>query len=118
MRVRTKALWTNEAMLIATGTYRSAAIRTLELAGEASLLVVTSAGSLALTYQVSDDETNWYDPEDTAGAALGGINAAVTVGSNWIVFNPSLARYTRIVAVLTGANSTVSMTFRLSEESY
>lgn len=119
MRVVEKVLWDEEAMLIAgTGTYNSDAIDTLRLTGFASILVVTSAGSLALTYQVSDDGVNWYDPEDTAGTALGGINAAVTVGSNWIQFDPTMARWMRIVAVLTVANSTVSITARHSEEIY
>lgn len=116
MRVVPKSLWASEAMTTVTGTYESATIDTVRLTGEASILVVTSAGSLALTYQVSDDGTNWYSPEDTSGSALNVINGAVIVGSNWIVFSPTLARYTRIVAVLTGADSTVSIDFRHSEE--
>lgn len=119
MRVVEKVLWAEEAMNNATGTYRSAAIDTLRLTGHGSILVVLAgAGSLAITYQVSNDGTNWYDPEDTSGTALGGINAAITAGSNWIVFDPTLARWIRIVAVLTGAASVVSMDFRHSEEIY
>ena len=116
MKVVTKNLWSSEAMLTATGTYRSAAVDMLRLTGEASILVVTSAGSLALTYEVSNDGTNWYSPEDTSGTALNVINAAVTVGSNWIVFSPSLGRYLRIVAILTGGNSTVSIDLQNSQE--
>lgn len=110
-------LWSNEAMLPAGGAEKySATIDMLRLTGNASILVVTSAGSLALSYQVSDDGTNWYSPEDTSGTALNVINAAVTAGSNWIVFNPTMGRYLRIVVVLSGVNSTVSIDLHHSEE--
>ncbi len=116
MKVNTTNLWSAEAMTTAVGTYNSASIDMLRQTGHMALLVVTSAGSLALTYQVSADGTNWYTPEDTDGNGLGSINAAVTVGSNWIVFNPSLARYVRVVAVLTVGDSTVSIDLFHSEE--
>ena len=114
--VKTTSLWASEAMTTAVGTYTSAAIEVPRGTGYASILVVTSAGSLALTYEVSSDGANWYTPEDTSGTGLESINGAVTVGSNWIVFSPTLARYIRIVAVLTVANSTVSIDLHRSEE--
>ena len=116
MKVVRENLWSGEEMTTATGTYNSDAVSVNRNTGNMSLLVVTSAGSLELTYEVSDDGTNWYAPEDTSGTALNEINAAVTVGSNWIVFAPSVARWVRIVAVLTSANSTVSMDLRWTEE--
>ena len=110
----TNGNWVDLAMTTATGTYTSSAIRVDRSNGYASLLVLTSAGSLDIDFQVSDDSTNWYTPVNTSGTSLGSINGAVTANS-WIVFNPQVATYVRFIFILTGSNSTVSAYYRQQE---
>ena len=103
--------WNGKSMTTATGTYYSDTIEQGFTSGFGSLLVLTSAGSLAITFEVSDDGSNWYTPYDTDTNDLGSINAAVT-GDAWIVFSTQVAKYIRFKFVLTGANSTVSANYR------
>jgi hypothetical protein len=106
--------WSDKSMTTATGTYYSDAIEQTYSKGFASLLILTSAGSLAITYEVSDDGTNFYTPYDTAGNALNSIATALTA-DRWIVFSPSVANYIRFKFVLTTTNSTVSALYRQVE---
>lgn len=106
--------WKNKSMTTATGTYYSKEIGVLYSTGFASLLVLTSAGSLAITFEVSDDNKNWYTPFDIDGNNLGSINSALTA-DRWIVFSPQVAHYIRFKFVLTSANSTVSAIYRQQE---
>lgn len=111
-----QVLWTDEAMLIAAGgTYVSDSIESNESTGFAGLLVLTSDGSLAITYEISDDGTNWYVPYDTAGNALNVVQAALTE-DRWIQFPPQPSRWLRFTLVLTVANSTVSASYRQTQE--
>ena len=104
--------WTDKAMTTGTGTYYSDPLPVRRSNGYAALLVKSSSGSLAITQEVSIDGLNWYTPYDTDGNDLGVIASALTVTTGkWIVFNPQIGNYMRIKAVLTGANSTVSMTY-------
>jgi hypothetical protein len=107
----TNGNWTNLAMTTATGTYTSSGIDVRNSNGFASLLVLTSAGSLDIDFQVSDDNVNWYTPVDTSLNTLGSVNGAVT-SDRWIVFSPQAATWIRFIFILTGSNSTVSATVR------
>lgn len=109
LRDETNGTWKDLAMTTATGTYTSSAIKVWDSTGHAALIVDTSAGSLAITFQVSTDGNNWYTPIDTSETALNSIVTALSSSDNgWIVFNPQLCTYIRFVFVLTGSNSTVS----------
>lgn len=90
-------------MSTTTATYTSSGIKVDRVGGFTSLLVKTSTGTLAITYQVSTDNTNWYTPYDTDGNALNVI--ATAMGSNtWVEFDPTIAQYVRFVFVLTVEN--------------
>lgn len=103
--------WEDKEMTTATGTYTSYGVQTGGATGFGSLLVKTSAGSLAITFDVSDDGTNYYTPYDTDGNALNVITTAITTNT-WIVFSPQMAKYIRFVFVLTSATSTVTATYK------
>lgn len=100
--------WSAVSMTTAIGTYYSDPLEIRSCKGYAALLVTTSAGSLAITQELSLDGINFYTPYDTSGNDLGSIYAALTVGSKWIDFGPKIARYMRFKFVLTSANATVS----------
>ena len=121
--------WNSKAMTTATGTYYSKAIPMFPeystnrpSLGYCALLVTTSAGSLAITYELSDDGTNFYTPYDNNGTALNTIYAAMTTtapdsaGTHWVVFSPRIAKYIRIKVVDTSANTTVTAKFFNLEE--
>lgn len=84
--------------------------------GSAVLHIISTAGTLAISQQCSMDNVNWYDPVDTAGAALGVVKAAqgVTTGS-YTAFTPVLTQYIRFKVVESTAATTVTLTlsFRL-----
>jgi len=106
--------WDSKAMITATGTYYTDEIEQAYSKGHCSLLVLTSAGSLAITYEVSDDNVSWYTPKDTDGNALNVIATAMTANT-WVVFSPTLAEYVRFKFILTGSNSTVTAIFTQME---
>jgi len=107
--------WDAKAMTIAVGTYYSSSIRHRFGEGDAALLVLTSAGSLAITYEVSDNGKDFYDPYDTTESSIGSVASALSA-NRWIVFEPTVqAEYIRFKFVLTGADSTVSATIRWRE---
>jgi hypothetical protein len=99
--------WTDKSMTTAVGTYYSSPIRTHFCDGDTALLVLTSAGSLAITFEVSNNGINWYTPYDTDGQDLSVVYGALT-GDKWIVFTPEIAEYIRFKFVLTSSNSTVT----------
>ncbi|MCK4248679.1 MAG: hypothetical protein KAX15_02760 [Candidatus Omnitrophica bacterium] len=107
--------WTDKVMETAVGTYTSNGVSTVWSNGFCSLLVKTSAGSLAISFEVSDDNVDWYTPKDTSGNDLGIIETALASGK-WIVFPPQIAQYIRFKFVITGADSTVSAVYRHLEE--
>lgn len=113
--VDTTTDWVAQSWTTATGTYTSGAIKAHFSEGQTALLVLTSAGSLAITYQVSVDGEKWYTPVNSAGTSLGTVAGAVTANA-WIVFTPQVAEYIRFVCVLTGSNSTVSIKYIQQEE--
>jgi hypothetical protein len=68
--------------------------------GNVALYLVSTAGQITISQQVSLDGEAWYDPEDSNGAALGVVvtNQPVTTGK-YIVFTPVMAPYIRFKIV-------------------
>ena len=102
------------AMTTSTGTYTSDALRPHFSSGNAALVIKTTAGSLAITYQVSDNGSDWYTPYDASGSTVDSLATNLTA-STWIAFEPVPCEWMRIVMVLTGANSTVSAIYHQQE---
>ena len=100
-------VWINLAMSSTTATYTSSGVNISNCSGFTSLIVYTSSGSIAVDYQVSLDNTNWFTPYDVDGSALNTVYAAIT-DNIWIEFDPTLTKYIRFVFTLTVADSTVS----------
>jgi len=108
--------WKGTAMTTATATYYSRKIDISYSDGYASLLVASSAGSLAIAYEVSYNGQDWYTPVDTDGNDLSVVYAALTVTAGaWISFGPIAAPYLRFKFTLTGANSTVTAQYMHKE---
>lgn len=106
--------WNAKAMTTAVGTYYSDALPARLFRANASLLVLTSAGSLAITFELSNDKKNWYTPYDIDRESLGRIVSALT-GDRWICFDAQVAEWIRFKFVLTSANSTVSAQYQFEE---
>ena len=67
------------------------------VAGFAALLVIlTSGDDVDISFEVSLDGLNWYDPKDTAGSSLGVVYTTLTATA-WIVFSPKIAEYIRFL---------------------
>lgn len=85
-----------DAVTIAkNGTGYTSSIAVDFITGYAAVLVTTSAGSITITQQISDDNINWYDPVNSDGTALGAVGAAVTVGTTYRVVSPVMGRFLR-----------------------
>lgn len=102
--------WLNKAMTTATGTYRSDPIRIQYSRLNSGMMVKTSAGSLAITYEVSMDGDEWFEPYDTTGSGINSISADLDE-NRYIAFIAHPAKWIRFKFVLVGANSTVSAIF-------
>jgi len=98
----------------ATGTYTSDAIRPHFRSGACTLLVLTSAGSLTITYQVSNNGSVWYEPYSTGGDKVNTIVNGLS-GDRWISFTPVICEYMRFVGVLADNDSTVSLIYQQQE---
>jgi hypothetical protein len=85
--------------------------------GYAAVVLVSSAGSITVTQQVSQDNATWYDPVDEDGTAIGAVAAAMTVGGRYIQVSPIVGQYIRykIVEGNTAA-TTVTLTLIFQEE--
>lgn len=92
---------TNNGTVTTDGVYQSGNLGFLTLA-----LQVT-AGSLAVSYQISFDNVTWFTPYSTDGTnltAIGNIAAAVTTNV-WVVLQALLGHYVRFVFVSTGVST-------------
>ena len=67
----------------------------------------SASGNLTVTQQCSIDNTNWFDPVDKAGTALGAIATAVTA-SAYIQFSPVPAPFIRLKYVAGAATTFTS----------
>lgn len=76
-----------------------------------SALLTKVSGSINISYQVSNDNSNWYTPYTTDGSTLtsaGAIATAVTA-DRWIILTARMAPYIRFIFVSAGS-STISST--------
>lgn len=105
-------LWKSKA-LTAGNTYYSKGMSVKRSTGYSSLLILTDA-SITVSFQVSYDDSNYYDPYDKNGTALGGIVTALA-SDKWIVISPQIAVYMRI-KVVCNSNATTTLTFIQAEE--
>jgi hypothetical protein len=107
--------WSSKAMTTAVGTYYSEPIKINHSQGFNALLVLTSAGSLAITFEVSDNGGTFYTPKDINGTSLNTIASALTADT-WISFSPQIARWIRFKFILTSSNSTVTAKYMFLED--
>ena len=99
--------------LTAGTTYNSEPIRPHFSRGKAALLLLTT-GSITVTYQVSSNGADWYNPYDVDGTTVNGI-AQDLEDNRWIAFEPVPCEWMRIVIVC-NTTSTVSAIYHHQEE--
>lgn len=81
-------------------------------------LVMKVSGNVAISYQLSFDNINWFTPNNTDGAnltAVGTIVSALTANA-WIVLVAMLAHYVRFTFTPSGS-STISANALWQDES-
>lgn len=92
--------------------------RRMRLEPNAGVLITSSAGSITITQQCSDDNEYWFDPIDSSGSATGAVGATLTsIGSGtWIDYDPITAPYIRFKVVENNtAEATVTVEFIFPE---
>ena len=86
------------------------------LTGEVCVFAVSAsagAATITITQQCSMDDTNWYDPVNSAGSAVGSVQSALAVtAGKWIVYSPILAPYGRF-KVVEGNTAACTVTLKL-----
>lgn len=76
--------------------------------GDVAVVIISTAGSITVTQQVSLDDSTWYDPVNSSGSAVGAVAAALTVTTGtYIVYSPVLAPYMRFKIVEGNVAATV-----------
>jgi len=89
----------NAVAVAKAGTSYTSSRRFNDCNGSACLLIKSTAGSITVTQQCSLDNTNWYDPENSAGA-VGAVEDTITVTTGrYLVFTPVLTPYIRFKVV-------------------
>jgi len=93
------------------GTVYSNSRRFHDCDGTACLLIISTAGSITITQQCSNDDSTWYDPENAAGA-VGAVEDAITVTTGrYLSYTPVLCDYIRFKIVEDGtAETAVTLT--------
>lgn len=84
--------------------------------GEIAALVISTAGSVTVTTEYSDDKMNWYGAVDSANSAIGAVCATMTVGSRWVKVTPSIGRWIRFKIVENNSAATVVSIRLMSQE--
>ena len=99
-----------DALSMSTGSTYTSEGRLLDAnEGFNTLEIISTAGSLEITYELSQDNSNWYIPYDVDDNALNSIHAAITVTTGKIqVFSAQISKYIRIKIAVTSATSTVT----------
>ena len=78
--------------------------------GNACVFIISTAGTLAITQQVSSDGVNWYSPYDISTTAQGVVVAAQTVTAGvYRVYTPVLCEWIRFKVVETTAKTNVTL---------
>lgn len=107
LRIRQEQLMTAEAVAQADTHYTSS-IDFERCNGNATLLIVSTAGSITVTQQCSLDNSTWYDAVNTSGTAVGAVASALTVTTGtYVVYSPVLAPYIRFKVVENNSAPTV-----------
>ncbi len=76
--------------------------------GDASVFIISTAGSITVTQQCSMDNVTFYDPVNSSGTALGGVATALTVTTGtWVSYTPVMAPYIRFKIVEGNSAATV-----------
>ena len=79
--------------------------------GSAAVIIISTAGTLAISQQCSMNNVDWYDPVDISATALGVVKAAQTVTTGiYVVYTPVLAEWARFKVVESTAPTTVTIT--------
>jgi len=111
-KIAQELLINKEAVLISSTTL-SRSVAFDRCAGNAAVVIVSTAGSITVTQQCSWDNLTWFDPTDTAGTALGAIRATLTVTTGvYIAFTPVLTPFIRF-KVIEGGIAATTITVRL-----
>lgn len=107
---------TDATALTNGNTYYSDPIRANHNTGYSALVLKISGGApdLTITYQVSTNGKDFYDPIDPYGTALGPVYTNLT-SSAWISFSPYPAEYIRFAIVCT-ADATITGNYIQQEE--
>jgi len=95
------------ALAADNGTVHSDSIRFEECAGDATVLLISTAGSITVSQQCSLDNVTWYDPVNASASALGTVGTAVTVTTGtYIAYTVVLAPFIRYKIVEDGTGAT------------
>ena len=103
----------NAQVIAKAGTAHTGKCTFRGCAGNSALVIITTAGTITVTQEVSVDGDTWYDAKDSAGASLDAISVAlgVTAGT-YVPFNPVMAEWTRFKVVEANVAET-TVTLRL-----
>lgn len=107
LRIRQETLMTAEAVAQAD-THYSSSVDFDRCNGNASLSVISTAGTVTVTQQCSLDDITWYDPISPAGTALGTLCTAKAATTGALIsYSPVLTPYIRFKVVETNTAPTV-----------
>lgn len=107
----------DEETVAASATVYSTSIPFHNCAGDATLFIVSTAGTLAISQQCSVNDVDWYDPVNTSDSALGVVKAAQTVSTGvYVVFTPVLSKFIRFKLIESSAETVVSLTLSYRRE--
>lgn len=73
-------------------------------AGFAAIEISANTATATITQQCSSDNTNWYDPVDSSGTALGAIATGLAT-TKYIEYDPVLSKYYRLKYVPSGSGA-------------
>ncbi len=83
----------------------------------ACVKIVSSAGSITVTQQVSTNNVDWNDAVNAANSGLGAVAATMTVGTRYVQYTPIMAPYIRYKVVEGGTAATaVTLTLIYQED--
>ncbi len=106
-------LCTSKSILLGATDYTDSCNIRFAQGHMSALIVLAAASNVTITQQCSLNDSDWYDPVDINGTALGVVYAALT-SSAYIEFSPIPAVWMRF-KIVAAANSTITMTV-LSKE--
>ena len=111
--IKTQILWADTA--VSAGDLITSAVRISGADGYFAVAVSTAStctGTLAVTYQLSPNGTDWYTPTTAVSIATGLTkNSGVSEdGREWVQFEPELAPWIQIQGKETGGTDTYTGT--------